>query len=71
MEQEKLKDNLQKVRSVSRQILASVENAIERAVRDLDKKIENIETNQNDVQEEKVTKPKIKSRQKQSEAQNV
>lgn len=66
--QEKLKDNLQKVRSATKQILANVENAVERAVRDLDKKIE---AQEKQIAEEQTAVSKPERQKKQSEVQSV
>lgn len=75
-EKMKLIDNLQKVRSVTKQLLSNFDIAIEKAVRDLDKKMAEQEQPQEEtkveevVKEEKpVTKKKTKTKQSESEVQ--
>ena len=70
------KNNLQKVRSVTKQLLSNFESAIERAVRDLDKKIAEQELPKQETQSKeevdlkpKTTKRKTKVVQNESEVQ--
>lgn len=53
-----LKGNFQKVRSVTMQMLSNVENSIERAIRNLDKKIAEEQTKVEQSSQEQTTKPK-------------
>ncbi len=68
----KLKGNLQKVRSVTKQMLSNVENSIERAIRNLDKKMQEQEEKLEQTTEQetpKKSKAKTKSKDIEREVQ--
>lgn len=72
---EQLKGNLQRVRSVTKQMLSNFEGAIERAIRDLDKKMEEQkevvkEAEAEQAQPETPAPKKTRSRSKKSEQEN-
>lgn len=75
-EKEQLKGNLSRVRSVTKQMLANIESSIERAIRDLDKKMEEQkqkveEQNKSSEQPAKTApkKPRTKTKQAESEVE--
>ncbi len=74
---EELKGNLQRVRSVTKQMLANVESAIEKAVRDLDKKTEQalgnaaVQTDTQPEEQKSVKKTRSKAKTAESEVQNA
>lgn len=75
---DELKGNLQKVRSVTKQMLSNFESAIERAVRELDKKIKEKETEieektqkNSEIIEKIPAKSKKRTKKAQSEVENA
>lgn len=72
-EKVEFKNNLQKVRSVVKQLISNFESAIEKAVRDLDKQIaeqeQKVEQEVKQEQKEPQIKKKTKSKQSESEVQ--